>query len=239
MSAFFFEWLGKQRVEPIIQPGKLELESDVMGGGFPAMSQAKSSAGTRIIVTPLLAWTLWQGFVAMTWWSRRFPQIVLENFPTSHVSYRQYQCTPLVIISSMVFLKLSSPISPCTFYFIAWHAWGQVSPYLACTLECDSLRRSAAGVSPPWYSSSMLGKSLLKCDGVSHGAGWEWRFPFNGGGRRGRRRSPKGVTGTVAQVSAAGILLSIGGVLVAADSMPRQCHWGWRQLMGSYLGVLK
>ena len=51
----FFEWLGKQRVEPIIRPGKLELESDVMGGGFPAMSQAKSSAGTRIIVTPLLA----------------------------------------------------------------------------------------------------------------------------------------------------------------------------------------
>ena len=40
-----FEWLGKQRVTPIIHPGKLELEADVMGGGFPAMSQAKVVRG--------------------------------------------------------------------------------------------------------------------------------------------------------------------------------------------------
>ena len=50
-----FERLEKQRVTPIIRPGKSEFEAEVMGGGFPAMSQAQSSAGTIIIAKPLLA----------------------------------------------------------------------------------------------------------------------------------------------------------------------------------------
>ena len=41
----------------------------------------------------------------------------------------------------------------------------------------------------------------------------------------------------VALVSISGILLGVGGVLVADDSMSRQCCWGWRQSTGSSLGV--
>ena len=51
---FFSERLGNQRVTPIIRPGKLELEVDVMGGSFTSMSQSKRSSGTSIIATPLL-----------------------------------------------------------------------------------------------------------------------------------------------------------------------------------------
>ena len=52
---FSVERLRKYRVTPIIRPGKSELEAYVMGGGFPAMSQAQSIAGPRIIATPILA----------------------------------------------------------------------------------------------------------------------------------------------------------------------------------------
>ena len=54
----------------------------------------------------------------------------------------------------------------------------------------------ATGILPPWSYPSVFGKSLLNRNGVSHGAGLECRFTFEGGGRRGRRRSPKGVVGT-------------------------------------------
>ena len=41
----------------------------------------------------------------------------------------------------------------------------------------------------------------------------------------------------VAQVSVDGRLSGVGGFLVAAYSMPRKYHRGWRQLTGPYLGV--
>ena len=159
------------------------------------MYQSRSSAGPRIIATPLLTRLLWHSFVAMPCCSRRCPWIVLENVLRSHVYWRQYPCMPLVIMRSMVVRRLYSPVIPCTFWLITWHACGQVSLDLYCTWECDSLRGSAAGVSPYWSSPSVSGKYSLSCDGVSHGAGWECRFLFVGEGRRGRRRSTKGATG--------------------------------------------
>ena len=161
-----------------------------MGSGFPVMSQARSSAGPRINVTPLLDKPLRQGFVTMPWKIRRCPRIVLENVLRSHVSCRKYQCMPLVIIRSIVLSILSLPVSPCTFWFITWTTWGQVSPDLVCTLECNYLRWLADGVSPPWYYFSVLGNSSLNRYGVSHGAGWGCWFPFEGRRRRGRLRSP-------------------------------------------------
>ena len=56
LSNFFVDRLGKHMVTPIIRPGKLELLADVMGGGFPAMFQALSSAGPIIMAMPLLTW---------------------------------------------------------------------------------------------------------------------------------------------------------------------------------------
>ena len=103
---------------------------------------------------------------------------------------------PLFIIISMVLLSLYLPVRPCTFWFIMWHAWGQISLDLACNIECDSLWWPADGVLHPWSSPSVSGKSSLNCDGVIYGASWGCQFPFEGGGRRGRRQSTKGATGT-------------------------------------------
>ena len=168
-----------------------------MGGGFYAIYQDQISSGPSIIATPLLVRPLWQGFVAMPWWSKRWPHIVLENLPMSHVSNRKYPCMSLVIISSMIFSSLSSLVSPCTFYFITWHARWQVSPDLSCTLEWNCVRWSADGVLPSWSSPSILGKSPLNRNDMIHGAGWECRFPLEGGRRRGRHQSPKGAMGII------------------------------------------
>ena len=67
MSAFLIERLGKQKVTPIIRPGKSELVAEVIGGVFPTMFQALSRAGPSIMATPLLVRTLWQGLVSMPW----------------------------------------------------------------------------------------------------------------------------------------------------------------------------
>ena len=124
VSAFLLERLRKQRVTPIIRPGKSELVAEVMGGGFPAMFQALSRAGPRMMAAPLLVQPLCHGFSVMPWWSRRCPRIVAENVLRSHVSCRQYPCMPLVIINSIVFSSFSPPVRPCTFWFITRHTWG-------------------------------------------------------------------------------------------------------------------
>ena len=62
---------------PIIRPGKSELVTDVMGGGFPDMYQARISAGPRIIATPQLTRPLCHSFIAMPLCSIRCPWIVL------------------------------------------------------------------------------------------------------------------------------------------------------------------
>ena len=67
VSALLLERFGKQRVTPIIRPGKSELEADVMGGGFPTMYQARGSAEPRIIATTLIAQHLLHGLVAIPW----------------------------------------------------------------------------------------------------------------------------------------------------------------------------
>ena len=112
LSNFLFDRLGKQRMTPIIRPGKSEFLAEVMGGGFLAMFQALSSAGPSIMATPLLVQSLWQGFSVMPWWSRRCPQIVVENVPRSHVSCMKYPCTPIRIIISIVFSSFPPPFKP-------------------------------------------------------------------------------------------------------------------------------
>ena len=52
--SIFLDRLGKQRVMPIICPGKLDLLADVMGGGFPGMFLALSSTGPRMMAKLLL-----------------------------------------------------------------------------------------------------------------------------------------------------------------------------------------
>ena len=131
----------------------------------------------------------------MLWRSRRIYRIVLENVPRSYFSCRQYLCIFLDIIILMVFLSFFSLVSPCKFWFITWHAWGQVLMDLAFTWGWDSLPWLAAVVSPPWSSPSMSGKYFLSRDDVSHGAGWECQFTSVAGGRRCRRLSPKGLAG--------------------------------------------
>ena len=127
LSNFLFDRLGKQRVTPIIRPVNLELISEVMGGGFPAMLQALSRAGPRMMATPLLIRPLWHGFVVMPWWSRRCPKIVLENDLRSHVSCVQYPCMPRSIIILIVFSIFFPTFKPCMFWFRTRHSWGQVS----------------------------------------------------------------------------------------------------------------
>ena len=195
LSNFLLDRLGKKRVTSIIRTGKSKLVAEVMGDGFPAILQALSRSGPSIMTTPLLVRPLWQGFVVMLWWSRRCPRIFLENVPWIHVSCRKYPCMNLTIINSIVFSSLSPPVIRCTLWFSRRHTWGQVSPGLVCTWECKCLRWLAAGISPPWSSTSKSRDFSLNRNGVGHGAGWECQFPFEGRGRRGRRWSPKGTTG--------------------------------------------
>ena len=165
---------------------KVEVLSWGDGRFFPTMSQAFSRAEPSFMATPLLARPLWKGLVSMPWWNSRCPWIVLGNVPSIHVSYSQYSCMPLVIINSVVFLRFSLPIIPFNFWFITRHTWGQLSPGIVCTRECNSLWWPAAGFLPRCSSSSGSGDYLLNRNGVSHGAGWECRFLFDGSGRRGR-----------------------------------------------------
>ena len=117
LSNLLFDRLGKQRVTPIIRPGNSELIAEVMGGGLPAMLQALSRESTRIRETPLLVRPLWHGLVVVTWCSRIFPRIVLENDPMSHVSYMQYPFMTLSIIILIIFSSFSPPFKPCMFWF--------------------------------------------------------------------------------------------------------------------------
>ena len=88
-----------------------------MGGDFPAMFQALSRSGPRMVATPLLVRPLWHGLVVVTWCSRIFPRIVLENDPMSHVSYMQYPFMTLSIIILIIFSSFSPPFKPCMFWF--------------------------------------------------------------------------------------------------------------------------
>ena len=67
LSNFLFDWLGKQRVTPIIQPGNSELIAEVTGGDLSAIFQALSRAGPRMMDTPLFVRPLWHGVFVMPW----------------------------------------------------------------------------------------------------------------------------------------------------------------------------
>ena len=123
LSNLLFDWLGKQRVTPIIRPGNSELIAEVMGGGLPAMLQALSRESTRIRETPLLVRPLWHGFVVIPWWSSKCPRIVLENDPRIHVSCMQYPCMPRSIIISIVLSSSPPPFKSCMFWCRKSHYW--------------------------------------------------------------------------------------------------------------------
>ena len=54
VSNVLFDLSRKQRLNPIICPGKFELLADMMGGGLTDLVEPHISARTRMTETPLL-----------------------------------------------------------------------------------------------------------------------------------------------------------------------------------------
>ena len=189
-----------------------------MQGGFPNMFQALSTSGTRMMANPLLVLPLWNGFVIVPWLSRRYPRIVMEKDPMSHVSCMQYPCMLRLIIILIVFSSLSLPIKPCMFWLSTRHSWGKVS----LVLECYSLHWLAAG--------SCLLDLLLPSHGNLCWIAMAWTMELigssgfrseegEGAGGANLRRVQQGL---FSQFSAAGRFLWVICVPVADDSMPRK-----------------
>ena len=121
LSKYVLDPLGKQRVIIIIRPGKLDLLSEVMGGGFPEILQALSSAGPRMMATLLVTRPCCIDLFTIPWWNIRCTQNVLENDPMSHIYCGKYPCIPLEIIISIVFSNFYPPINPWTFWLSMKH----------------------------------------------------------------------------------------------------------------------
>ena len=149
----------KQRVTPIICPGKSEFLAEVMGGVFPDMLQYLIRAGPIMMATLMLVLPLWIVLFLMSWCNRRCPRIFVENDLSRHVSCMQNPSIPCMIIISIIFYSLSPPFKPSTFWFSMRQYWGQVSRGLVCTWEWYSLRWPFAGVSTSWSSFYKSGVS--------------------------------------------------------------------------------
>ena len=57
-------------------------------------------------------------------------RIVFVYVPSLYVYWIQYTLMPFAIIISMIFSKLLAPETPCTFWFVMVHMYGQLLPGL-------------------------------------------------------------------------------------------------------------
>ena len=67
ISNLLLDQFGKQRMAPIILPGKSDLLAEVMGIVLPTMFQALIKSGPIMVITPLLVRPLLLVFLIMTW----------------------------------------------------------------------------------------------------------------------------------------------------------------------------